>query len=128
MHLASYGGRDQGLFVGAIAESIFFPSQPHVADLEWQYDRTLAAAGCANTVDGLDCLRGKSTQSLQHVNQGSPFPGQGTVPLFYWTPCIDGDFLEDLPYVLFETGKFIKVPLLAGACTNGKPTNTPFRP
>ncbi|KFA66483.1 hypothetical protein S40285_00770 [Stachybotrys chlorohalonatus IBT 40285] len=120
LHLASYGGQDHGLFVGAIAESIFFPSQPYVSDLEYQYERTMLAAGCAAAADRMKCLRAKSMRSLQRINRPSPFPSQTIDPLFYWTPCIDGEFLQDLPYVLYETGRFIKVPLLTGACTNGK--------
>ncbi|KAH7328803.1 Alpha/Beta hydrolase protein [Stachybotrys elegans] len=118
LHLASYGGQDRGLFVGAIAESIFFPAQPYLADLEWQYDRTIEAAGCSEADDRMSCLRNKSKKALQRINRPSPFPSQTINPLFYWTPCIDGEFLEDLPYHLFESGRFIKVPLLAGACTN----------
>ncbi|KAI9171239.1 putative secreted lipase [Paramyrothecium foliicola] len=118
MHLASYGGRDDGLYAGAIAESVFFPAQPTVPELEYQLNRTMEEAGCSREHDRMQCLRGKSKKTLQRLNHPSPFPGQFINPFFYWTPCIDGDFLQDLPYRLFERKQFVKVPLLAGSCSN----------
>ena len=50
---------------GAILESPFFPTQPKVADLEWQFGRFVNAAGCAGSLDELKCLRSKDTATLQ---------------------------------------------------------------
>ncbi|KAI1489283.1 Alpha/Beta hydrolase protein [Biscogniauxia mediterranea] len=117
MHLLA---PDEGLFVGAIAESVFFPAQPFVADLEWQFDRVLAERGCDDGEDPMACLRGKTTAELQSSNVPSSFPGRPDLPapLFYWTPCVDGELLTDLPYLLFENGQFIDVPILVGTTTN----------
>lgn len=38
--------------------------------------------------------------------------------MFYWTPCIDGNFIQESPYSLFEQGKFVKVPIIFGDDTN----------
>lgn len=116
LHLTAYGGRDDKLFSAAIAESVFFPAQPFVPQLEYQFDRLTGAVGCAAAADQLACLRQKDTATLQAQNVPSPFPGRtaSPVPLFYWTPCIDGDFLRDLPYNLFASGRFVGVPLLFG--------------
>lgn len=116
LHLTAYGGRDDKLFTAAIAESVFFPAQPYVPQLEYQFDRLTAAVGCSTAADQLQCLRQKDATTLQAQNIPSAFPGRtaAPVPLFYWTPCIDGDFLQDLPYNLFATGRFIGVPLLMG--------------
>ncbi|KAI0175626.1 alpha/beta-hydrolase [Hypoxylon sp. FL1284] len=131
LHLVAYGGgvgpdetENERLFIGAVGESVFFPAQPLVADLEWQFDRTLAAIGCENNNDPMGCLRGKDTATLQAANVPSAFPGrpQLPAPLFYWTPCVDGDFLRDLPYRLLEQGSFrAGVPVLMGA-TNDEGT------
>lgn len=120
MHLTAYGGRDDSLFAAAIAESVFFPAQPFVPQLEYQFDRLTNATGCSTAPDPLECLRQKDTTTLQAQNIPSPFPGRTTapIPLFYWTPCIDGDFLEDLPYNMFAAGKFVRVPLLFGNDNN----------
>ncbi|KAI1374067.1 alpha/beta-hydrolase [Hypoxylon crocopeplum] len=117
---------EDNLFLGGIGESVFFPAQPLVADLEWQFDRVLQQTGCDgadNAQDPMACLRSKDTATLQAAaNIPSPFPGRpglpSPLPLFYWTPCVDGDLLPDLPYRLFEQGKFVGVPLLMGATSN----------
>jgi acetylcholinesterase len=120
-HLVAYSGRNDNLFVGAIAESTFFPAQQPVSALETQLNDTMNVAGCGDAADRMACLRGKSTKELQgKTNQPSPFPGETGDPLFYWTPCVDGDLLRDYPYTLYGRGEFIKVPILFGTCTNGE--------
>jgi carboxylesterase type B len=120
MHLAAYGGRDDGLFVGAMLDSVFFPAQPPVAELEYQFSRTLETTGCDGDVDHMECLRSLDVATLQTAgNVVQSFPGREGLPNFYWTPTVDGEFLTDLPYELFRRGEFIKVPLLAGTDTDG---------
>lgn len=124
LHLSAYGGRDDRLFVGAISESLFFPAQPYVAELEWQFDRIIQRVGCTAAYGkdtAMSCLRGKDMATLQALNIAAAFPGRTAPPnpLFYWTPCVDGDFIQDLPYVLFETGRFLKVPVMFGTDTDG---------
>ncbi|KAK7421898.1 hypothetical protein QQX98_001892 [Neonectria punicea] len=118
LHLAAYGGRDDGLFAGAIAESTFFPGQQDSSDLEYQYDRVISEAHCEDAKNKMSCLRGKSKKELQAINHSGPFTGRSGFPKFYWTPCTDGDFLRDTPYKLYEKGDFVKVPILFGSCTN----------
>ncbi|CAJ2501071.1 Uu.00g039240.m01.CDS01 [Anthostomella pinea] len=106
---------DEGLFVGAVGESVFFPAQPFVKDLEWQFDLLLNETGCGGD-EPMDCLRGKTTEVLQAANVPSAFPGRPDLPapLFYWTPCIDGELLRDLPYLMYERGQFVNVPVMMG--------------
>ncbi|PVH83344.1 alpha/beta-hydrolase [Cadophora sp. DSE1049] len=118
LHLAAYGGHDDVLMRGAILESPFFPTQPKVADLEWQFDRLVNATGCAGSSDELKCLRSKNTATLQAADIASPFPGRTETPQFYWTPTIDGDLIRDYPYNIFEDGHFVNVPLMIGDDTN----------
>ncbi|KAG4025610.1 hypothetical protein MFRU_054g00390 [Monilinia fructicola] len=118
LHLTAYGGRDDKLFVGAIGESPFFPTQPAASELEWQFDRFANAAGCGSAGDPLECLRSQSTAALQAANVASPYPAQAGSPLFYWTPTIDGDFIKDYPYSLFDQGLFVNVPIMFGDVTN----------
>jgi len=126
MHMVAYGGRDDHLFVGAMAESVFFPAQPLVAELEFQFDRVLEQTGCRSSHEAPDrqmaCLRRQDAGLLQAANHAQPFPGRPDppLPLFYWTPCVDGDFLTDLPYRLFEKRQFVAVPVLFGTSTNGE--------
>jgi acetylcholinesterase len=120
LHMMAYGGRDDHLFVGGVAESLFFPAQPYLHELEWQFDRITQQVGCNGTQDAMGCLRSKDIETLQNVNAVQPFPNRTAppFPLFYWTPCIDGDFLKDLPYKLLESGKFIDVPVIFGDDTD----------
>lgn len=122
MHMIAYGGRDDKLFAGVMSESVFFPAQPQVSEVEYQFDRVLSYTGCdgAPRDEQVSCLRGQDLMLLQAANHAQPFPGRPGPPnpLFYWTPCIDWDLLEDLPYRMFEDGRYIDVPLLAGTTTD----------
>ena len=113
MQLAAYGGRNDELFVGAIGESVFFPTQPKVSELEFQFTDYANAAGCSGA-DQLACLRSKDSATLQKANTGFAYPGRPNGPIFPYSPCIDGDYIRDYPYKLFEQGKFIKVPIIFG--------------
>ena len=110
LHMVAHGGRDDGLFVGAAAESVFLPAAQHVSSLEWQFDLVSAAVGCAEAEDEMACLRSRPTTALQAANVAAPFPNgtQTWNPSFYWTPCIDGDLLPDLPYRLYTRGRFVR--------------------
>ncbi|KAI1103339.1 alpha/beta-hydrolase [Jackrogersella minutella] len=119
------GGSGEKLFVGGVGESVFFPAQPLLADLEWQFDLLLAQTGCTSSQaddDALSCLRGLDTSTLQSYNVPSAFPDRpglpAPLPLFYWTPCVDGDLLRDFPSVLFERGEYVDVPVVMGTTTN----------
>ncbi|KAH9902169.1 alpha/beta-hydrolase [Xylariomycetidae sp. FL2044] len=121
MHLIAHGGEDEKLFVGGIGESVFFPAQPFVSDLEWQFDSVLSQTGCDGKEDPVACLRDQDTETLQGViNVPSAFPGRpaNPLPLFYWTPCVDGDLLRDLPYLMYQRGDFIDVPIIMGVTTD----------
>ncbi len=113
MQLAAYGGRNDNLFVGAIGESVFFPTQPKVSELEFQFTDYANAAGCS-TGDRLACLRSKDSAALQEANYVFSYPGRPAGPIFSYSPCIDGDYIRDYPYELFEQGRFIKVPIIFG--------------
>ncbi|KAI0817868.1 carboxylesterase [Xylaria sp. FL0064] len=131
LHLVANGGNatdsesGERLFAGAVGESVFFPAQPFVDELEWQFNLTLQRTGCdddnADESDGaMACLRSKSTEDLQAANVPASFPGAPDMPtpLFFWTPCVDGDLLLDLPYLLFERGQFVDVPVIMGSTTD----------
>lgn len=121
-HLTAYGGEDEGLFHGAIAESVFSPGEPQVSELEWQFDRLLTQVSCDTAAEAMTCLRGKDTSVLQAANIPTPFPGRPTLPLplFYWRPCVDGSLIRDSLSVMFENGEFLDVPVLLGTNNDGK--------
>lgn len=123
MHLLAYGGRNDNLFVGAMSESLFFPAQPYVRELEYQFDRLAQQVGCSGVTpeEQLTCLRTQDVTPLQAANHAQHFPGRDgpLLPIFYWTPCVDGDFLQDLPYRLIQRGRLLNVPIFFGTNTDG---------
>lgn len=101
LRLTAYGGRDDNLFVGGTAESAFFPTQPLVSELEFQFERFARALGVLVTL------------TSWHVYVRRVPLAMGP-PAFYFTPCIDGDFTQDYPILLFEQGKFIRRLIIFG--------------
>lgn len=115
LHLTAYGGRDDGLFHAAAAESQSFGTQFTVSESQYQYDGLVSRTGCNTTVDTLRCLRALSTAELQSKNINIPSPGgAGAPPLYMYSNVIDGDFTTDYTYNLFRQGKFIRVPTIWG--------------
>jgi acetylcholinesterase len=119
--MAAYGGRDDGLFVGAIPHSPFFPTHRTIAQSESQFDLFVNATGCTGAdADIMPCLRSKDIATIQAANIKEPLPGATGIPLFYFTPVIDGDFSRDYLYSQLEKGEFVKVPtMVAGTSDEG---------
>ena len=117
-HLTAYGGKDHHRhFIGAVLESPFWPTLRTVEEMEWQYTRLLNMTDCSS----LACLRNLTASALQAQSYGTKFPGTQPTdpyPLFYWLPVIDGGFVPDQLYNLFEQGRFADVPIIAGHTTN----------
>ncbi|KAH8660442.1 Alpha/Beta hydrolase protein [Xylariales sp. PMI_506] len=110
-HLTAYGGRDDKLFQGAIAESSFWPTLPLMADVEYQYQRAINGTGCNKTDNPLSCLRSTDMSSLMAVNQELTFQGRNSTAAWYWLPVQDGDLIRGTRYSMLQSGQFIKVPL-----------------
>lgn len=129
LHLVAYGGRDDGLFHAAAAESVSFATVYTAAESRWQFANLAVRLGCVgNDTAVAACLRAKTAAEIQAVNYNVPFPGAAAPPLYMYNPVVDGDLLRDLTYTAFAQGDFVKVPLLAGDDTNGgtvfAPSNT----
>lgn len=127
LQLIAYGGRDDGLFHAAAAESVSFATVLTVEESQYQYDNLAIRLGCAGS-DSLECLRSKTSLEIQQQNYNIPYPGAADKPLYMWNPVIDGDLIQDLTYTAFAEGKFVKVPVIFGDDTNGgtvfAPSNT----
>ncbi|KUJ19202.1 carotenoid ester lipase-like protein precursor [Mollisia scopiformis] len=111
MQLIAYGGRDDKLFRGAIAESGGpTGSSKYLSPAQWQpyYDKITNATNCSSVADSLDCLRKLPTDVLSNVLNSSVTTGAS------WGPQIDGDFLQESGTTQVLTGKFVKVPFLTG--------------
>ncbi|KAJ5584015.1 uncharacterized protein N7459_003815 [Penicillium hispanicum] len=119
-HLTAYGGRDMNLFVGAVAESTFWPTLRTVDQMEFQYERFVKDLGCDSAANALSCLRSADITKIQEFNTPKPFPGgsDSPVPLWYFLPVVDGDLISDRLYTSFQQGQFIHVPLLVSDDSN----------
>lgn len=116
--MAAYGGRDDGLFVGAIPESPFFPTHRTVAQMEFQYDRFIDQIGCTAASDSLNCARTKDIDIIQAADILQAFPGGPGIARWYFLPVIDGTFSQDYLYTQFLQGKFVKVPTIVAGDTD----------
>lgn len=119
-HLTAYGAHDTDLYIGAVAESPFWPTQRTVAQMEFQYDRLVKDVNCEKAADPLACLRTVDIKTIQKSNVDKPFPGTSPspTPLWYFLPVLDGNLIQDHLYNLFSQGKFVRVPLMVGDETN----------
>jgi acetylcholinesterase len=97
---------------------VFFPTQPLVSELEWQFEYFMDGTGCSGVADELACLRFLDTGTLQRQNNPTAYPNATGSPAFYFTPTVDGNLIQDFPYRLFEDGKFIHVPIIFGDDTD----------
>ncbi|CAG9982888.1 unnamed protein product [Clonostachys byssicola] len=114
-HLTAYGGRDEGLFVGAAPQSKFWPPQRTVTGAEFQFDRFANDTGCSEAPDVMACLRSADLEAIVAGDTSQPLPGAPTnepFNQFYWLPVVDGDFIRSSLYDQFERGQFVKVPVL----------------
>ncbi|EXJ94810.1 cholinesterase [Capronia coronata CBS 617.96] len=132
LHLTAFGGRNDGLFVGAAAESVSFATVLTPEESQYQYDTFVERLGCTSSPrdvhredNTLACLRSKSAAELQTHNRNIPYPGARNPPLFMWNPVIDDDLIQNLSYAAFDSGSFIHVPVIFGDDTNGGTIFTP---
>ncbi|KAA8914218.1 hypothetical protein TRICI_002975 [Trichomonascus ciferrii] len=118
LHLSAYGGRDDGYFVGAAAESQSFATMLTVEESEFMYNNLVIRTGCVDEDDTFQCLQNLNASYLQSHDKVTPFPGGQEAPLYMYGPTIDGDLIPDYTVKLFEEGKFIRVPTIFGDDSN----------
>lgn len=110
-HLTAYGGRDDGLFRGAIMESGgSIPASPsNYTGYQKLYDTLVSNVGCSDTVDSLQCLREVPFEKLNSVLNGT-----GGDSAYDFSPIVDGDLIKNWGSVLLDRQEFVKVPIIAG--------------
>ncbi|AEO67420.1 uncharacterized protein THITE_125668 [Thermothielavioides terrestris NRRL 8126] len=112
----AYGGRDDGLFRGVIAESGYggfigrYAGGLNASDaMQNTYDTLVRNTSCAHTVGtpaSLSCLRDLPLDEMHKaLNSTAANP---------WPPVLDGDFISDYPSKQLSEGRFPKVPILIG--------------
>jgi carboxylesterase type B len=106
----AYGGRDDGLFRAAIADSggaLAATIPEFTSESTWQSIVNLT--GCAAAADQLSCLRSVPSDTYtEAVNNTKGSYG----------PVVDGDFFQTTGSSQLTNGQFVKVPLLTGTNTD----------
>ncbi|KAF2167133.1 hypothetical protein M409DRAFT_54332 [Zasmidium cellare ATCC 36951] len=125
LHLSAYGGRDDGLFVGAIGDAYFYPTVNHATYQEIQFRNFSSTLGCDTSLDQLACLRNVDISKLQTANIPLTYPGEFLAAEYIWTPVVDGVFVQGNPLGLYQQSKFVKVPLISGDVTDEGTLFTP---
>jgi carboxylesterase type B len=126
--MAAYGGRNDGLFHAAAAESQSFAAVLNVTESQFMYDALVTRSRCNNNpsfTSTLACLRSLPAAQMQRYNIGIPFPGAPEKPLFPYNPTLDYDLIPDLTISLFRSGRYIRVPSIFGDVTNEGTIFTP---
>ncbi|KAE9022077.1 hypothetical protein PF011_g4635 [Phytophthora fragariae] len=111
--LIAYGGRDDGLFRGAVMQSgspVKYIPGAYTNASEWDvyYNNITAAANCSAAADTLACLRLVPVETLSAILNSSVASSAS------WGPAVDGDYIEDTGPALLSEGKFVRVPILLG--------------
>ncbi|KAK1989928.1 alpha/beta-hydrolase [Colletotrichum falcatum] len=112
MLLAAFGDDDPGLIKGAIMESVSVATIRTLDEGQEQYDCLTNATGCAGEADTLACLRGVGAVALQTEE-------------CQFNPHLDGDLVKAPTLQRFAEGKYLKVPTIAGTCTDEGTKNVP---
>ncbi|KAL3441541.1 Alpha/Beta hydrolase protein [Aspergillus insuetus] len=116
-HLTAYGGRDEGLFVGAVGESIAWTPSLTVAESEINFESLAAQLNCSGS-DPVACLRALDATTVQTLGGA---PDDYLVSLqakLLFQPAIDGEIFPDAHYTNFYRGNFLDVPVIVGYDTN----------
>ncbi|CAL1709691.1 unnamed protein product [Somion occarium] len=106
---------NDGLFHGAIAQSVYRTPVPTPDQQEPLFSHYANEAGCGSgsLAAQVACLRNASISALARA-QDSAF--NGLYNAFH--PVLDGKIISELPTVSILNGRFRQVPLLVGATSN----------
>lgn len=111
MHVASPESR--GLFHRAISQSGGCTTlQPTQNEAEATAEELVAAVGCDEADDALQCLRDTSVSDLLDA-AANDVSGDRS-----FGPHVDGEFLPDQPRALYDSGDIADVPYILGSTTD----------
>jgi len=113
-HLVFDNGEPGGLFTGGIMQSGFPTVLPDVLEGQTYFDHITSATNCTAASDRLACLRAVPfAQLMAAINLFPLTLGSSDMLTF---PMVDGKFFQDNPLALVQSGKYAKVPIIAGDC------------
>lgn len=96
------------LFVGAIAGSPSWGSEPQVVGRDFDFQNNVNTTGCLNATNPIDCMRALPIAEFQR-----------RIARNGWGPTLDGGkFLANPHYQSMEFGRFQKIPVIYGSTSN----------
>ncbi|KAI3540181.1 carboxylesterase [Colletotrichum filicis] len=122
--LIAYGGRDDGLFQGAIMQSGGMAEKwPYNVKDPAAYTRNLyrnltETTSCSEAASPLECLRNLPVGVISAALNVSATPVFSDTGLGPWLTQVDGDFLQDGPIASLEKGHFVHVPIIYSTTTD----------
>ncbi|GAA5891604.1 hypothetical protein JCM6882_004527 [Rhodosporidiobolus microsporus] len=106
LQMLAYGGRDDGLFRGAVIVSGIFSFQNFTVETEKaRWTSFLEATGCNNDNE-LACLRAIPYETFNEIATNTSVGG---------TPMQDGDYSRKDTFAAIAAGEVLNVPILIGA-------------
>jgi len=115
-----------GLFHGAIAQSVYRTPLPTVTQQEPLFNYFAQQAGCqvSSISAQMTCLRNASISALARAQDNASY--LTTLPYNAFHPVLDGKIITQLPTVSIQSGHSQQVPLIVGACSNETLSSGPF--
>jgi len=110
--LTAWAENDPGLIKGAILESPSVATIRTMDEGQDQYSCLLNATNCVLSEDSLACLRTANASSLQTEK-------------CQFNPHIDMDLIKQPMLSNFAEGRYLKIPVIAGTCTDEGTKNVP---
>ncbi|KAL1666163.1 Alpha/Beta hydrolase protein [Schizophyllum commune] len=116
LHMLTNDGNTEGLFRGAVMNSGSPIPVGDITNGQIWYDQLVAATGCTNSKDTLQCLREVPYEDLKAAQDDTPFVFSYQSLILTWLPRADGVFLKDNPQALVKQGSVANVPFISGDC------------
>lgn len=102
------GGEEHPPYRAAIAEYPWVPTIFSPSQLEQQYQEVLFASNCSD----LSCLQSLSADEYNRAQNKALLSANTLYGMFYFSPAIDGHYIQDFPTREAEAGHFAKVSIL----------------
>ncbi|KAL1723549.1 Alpha/Beta hydrolase protein [Schizophyllum commune] len=110
---------EEGLFHGAIAQSVYRAPLPTPDQQKPLFDLYLNETGCADgdITEQMACLRAADVSVLARAQDAIRY-STADLPYRLFHPVLDKKIFTDYPTRLITSGKFAQVPLIVGATSN----------
>jgi carboxylesterase type B len=120
LQMLAFGGTTEPIFQQGIMESTVIEAGITGNSTSDAFNAVAEMTGCrsgdSSSMAALECLRRLPMEVLLNatIEQHTIYPKEHGQNTDIWLPSVDGDFLPDKPSRLIRTGRFHKMPVIAG--------------